>query len=80
MKAIVVMPKSRSEFKFITELLQKLGIGSSTLTEAEIEDIGMAKLLNQADKTKKVSRSVVMKAVGIMKVDYLAGLITTCII
>lgn len=61
MKAIVVTPKSQTEFKFITDLLKKLGVGASTLTKEEIEDIGMVKLLHQADKTKKVSRSVIMK-------------------
>jgi hypothetical protein len=61
MKAIVVTPKSQSEFKFITELLNKLGVGASTLTKEDIEDIGMAKLLNQVDKTKTVSRRVIMK-------------------
>ncbi|MFN0140662.1 MAG: hypothetical protein ACKVQW_11330 [Pyrinomonadaceae bacterium] len=60
MKAIVVTPKSQTEFKFIADLLKKLGVGASTLTKEDVEDIGMAKLLHQADKSK-VSRSVIMK-------------------
>lgn len=61
MKAIVVTPKSDSEFRFITDLLKKLGIGNSTLTKEDLEDFGMLKLLKNVDKTKKVSRSVIMK-------------------
>jgi len=61
MKAIVVTPKSDSEFKFITDLLRKLGVGASTLTAEQVEDIGMLKLLREADRSKKVSRSSVMK-------------------
>ena len=61
MKAIVVTPKSDIEFKFISDLLKKLGIGTSTLSKDEIEDIGMLKLLNNVDKSKKASRSEIMK-------------------
>lgn len=61
MKAIVVKPKSDNEFKFITDLLKKLGIGTSTLTKDEIEDIGMLKLLNEVDKSKRATRSEIMK-------------------
>ena len=61
MKAIVVTPKSETEFRFVTDLLEKLGIGNSALTKDDIEDIGMLKLLNNVDKSKKVSRSVIMK-------------------
>ena len=61
MKAIVVTPKSDTEFRFVSDLLKKLGIGNSALTKDDIEDIGMLKLLNNVDKSKKVSRNVIMK-------------------
>ena len=61
MKAIVVTPKSDTEFRFVTDLLKKLGIGNSALTKDDLEDIGMLKLLNNVDKSKKVSRNVIMK-------------------
>jgi hypothetical protein len=61
MKAIVVTPKSDNEFKFVTDLLRKLGIGTSTLTKGEIEDIGMLRLMNNVDKSKRVSRTEIMK-------------------
>ena len=61
MKALVITPKNSNEFKFVSELLKKLGVGSSALSQDELEDIGMSKLLHDVDKTKKVSRSEIMK-------------------
>jgi hypothetical protein len=61
MKALVVTPKNNNELKFVTDLLKKLGVGSSTVTQEELEDIGMLKLMQQADKTKKASRAEIMK-------------------
>ncbi len=61
MKALVITPKNNTEFKFLAGLLKKLGIGSAALSAAELEDIGMSKLLQTVDKTKKASRSEIMK-------------------
>ena len=61
MKALVITPKNDDEFKFIADLLKKLGIGTSALTQDELEDIGMAKLMHGVDKTKKASRAEIMK-------------------
>ncbi len=65
MKAIVVTPKSDTEFRFITDLLKKLGVGTSTLTTEQIEDIGMLKLLRNVDRSKKASRSAIMKKLSV---------------
>lgn len=61
MKAMVVTPKNESEFKFLSNLLNKLGVGISTLSKEELEDIGMSKMLHNVDKTKKATRSEIMK-------------------
>ena len=61
MKALVITPKNDNEFKFISHLLEKLGVGSSALSQEELEDIGMSKLLRGIDKSKKVSRAEIMK-------------------
>lgn len=61
MKALVVTPKNSTEYKFLTGLLKKLGVGTSALTQEELEDIGMSKLLREADKSKKASRAEIMK-------------------
>ena len=61
MKAMVITPKSQGEFKFINDLLKKLGISSATMTEEELEDIGLSKLLKSVDKTKKASKKSIMQ-------------------
>ena len=61
MKAIVVTPKNSNELKFVTDLLKKLGVGSSTVNQEDLEDIGMSKLMRQVDKSKRASRKEIMK-------------------
>jgi len=61
MKAMVITPKSQGEFKFINDLLKKLGISSATMTEEELGDIGLSKLLKSVDKTKKASKKSIMQ-------------------
>jgi hypothetical protein len=61
MKAMVITPKNPGEFKFINDLLKKLGISSATMTEEELEDIGLSKLLKSVDKTKKASKKSIMQ-------------------
>ena len=61
MKAIVITPKSDNEYKFLSNLLTKLGVGISALSQEDIEDIGLGKMMATADKSKKISRSEIMK-------------------
>ncbi len=61
MKAMVITPKSQTEFKFINDLLKKLGIASATMSEEEIEDIGLSKMLKAVDKSKKVSKEIILQ-------------------
>jgi len=49
------------KLKFVTVLLKKLGINSSTVTSEDLEDIGLSKLMPKANKSKKVSRLEIMK-------------------
>ena len=44
MRALVVTPRNDREFKFLADLLKKLGINSSSLTEEEIEEIKTARI------------------------------------
>jgi hypothetical protein len=61
MKALLVTPKNSNELKFVTDLLQKLGVSSLPVNQEELEDIGMSILMRQVDKTKRVSRKEIMK-------------------
>ncbi len=61
MKAMVITPRSQTEFRFLFDLLKKLGIMSATMTEEELEDLGLSKMMKSVDKKKKVSRESIMK-------------------
>lgn len=61
MKALLIKPRNSTEFKFIADLLNKLGVGASSLSAEELEDIGLSKLMKKVDKTKRASRSEVMR-------------------
>jgi acetolactate synthase small subunit len=61
MKALVIKPKNASELKFVSELLKKLGINSSSVSLEDLEDIGLSNLMRTVDRSKKVSRIDIMK-------------------
>jgi hypothetical protein len=61
MKAIVIKPKTESELKFLSSLFRRLGIDSTSLRKEELEDIGLARLMRNVDRTKKVNHEAVMK-------------------
>ena len=61
MESIVISPKSRSELKFVFELLSKLKISSRVLSEEDKEDIGLSVLMKQVDRKRKVSRDTVLR-------------------
>jgi len=61
MNGFFISTKTTEEYKFLNDLLKKLRIQSTPLSESEIEDLGMSALLKKVDRTKKVSRDKVMK-------------------
>jgi hypothetical protein len=61
MKAMIISPKNRTDFKLLADLFKKLNIPFATMTEDELEDIGLSKMVkNNIDKTKKVSKASIM--------------------
>ena len=60
-KAFVVKPNSQGEIKFLSDLFKKLGLSSKLLKLEEIEDLGMASLMKDVDRSKKVSRAEIFK-------------------
>jgi hypothetical protein len=60
MKGILITPKNQAELKFLAALLNKLGIASATMSEEEMEDIGLSNLLKTVNKSRKVSRETIM--------------------
>ncbi|RKQ42633.1 hypothetical protein BXY85_3244 [Roseivirga pacifica] len=60
MSSIVINPKSSEELKFISELLKKLGVKSKVLSDEDSEDLGLALLMREADRTETVSEEEIM--------------------
>ena len=60
-RAIVIKPKTKSDLRFLSDLLKKLGIRSSLVDEEAIEDAGLSSLMKDANRNKKVSRKSIMK-------------------
>ena len=61
MKGVVVTAKSPSEFKFLMDLFKKLGLSSAPVSEEELEDIALSKMMKSVDRKRKVSRDVIMQ-------------------
>ena len=64
MAALVIEPKDKSELKLIMEVLKKMRVRSRLLSESEKEDFAFGMLIDQADRTKQVSRERIMKQLG----------------
>ena len=59
MESFVVKPKNKTEFQLLFEMFKKMNIQNKILSEEEQEDIGLLKLMKEADRTEKVSREKV---------------------
>jgi len=64
MSTIVVNPKNKEEFQFLSELLLKLNIRVKVISDEEIEDLGLSFLMKDVDRSDFVSEDEVM-----MKLD-----------
>lgn len=61
MQTLLINPKSKEEFRFISDLLKKRKVSSYVLSEEEVEDLGMLLVLNEADRSQRVSRKTILK-------------------
>lgn len=64
METIIVNAKNKSELQLISDVLKKMRIRMRILTIEEREDLGLIKLMKEADRTKTVSREKVMEKLG----------------
>ncbi len=56
MKAILVTPKNTKEYDFVLEILKRMNMKISELSEEQIEDFGMSYLMKEKDTGKKMTR------------------------
>ena len=60
MSSIVVNPKNPQELQFLSELLKKLGVDSKVLSDEDTEDLGLAVLMKDVDRSDVVTEEEVM--------------------
>jgi hypothetical protein len=60
-KTLLVKPRTKNDLKLISNLLKKLKIESSLIDDEQLEDAGLTLLMKEADRTKKVSRDLIMR-------------------
>lgn len=60
MDALIIKSNDKSELKLLKELVKKMGLQFRSLSAEEMEDIGMAILLGEADRTDTVSEDEIM--------------------
>jgi hypothetical protein len=56
MKSILVSPKNTKEYDFVLEILNRMNVKISELSEEQIEDFGMSYLMKEKDNGKKMTR------------------------
>lgn len=64
METLIVTLKDKHEMQLVSEVLKKMRINAKQLTNEEREDIGLSKLMKQANRSEKISREQVMKSLG----------------
>ena len=60
MSSIVISPKNHKELQFISKLLKKLGVSSKVLSDEDTEDLGLAVLMKDVDRSDRVSEDEIM--------------------
>ncbi|MEX2573031.1 MAG: hypothetical protein WD317_01995 [Balneolaceae bacterium] len=60
MDTIILKTKNRKETRLIRQYADKMGIENKSLTEEEMEDMGMAMLMREVDRSEYATREEVM--------------------
>lgn len=61
MESLLITPRNKTEQKLLADLLTKMNVKVSVLTDDDKEDLGMAALLKEADRSKKVTKQAVLQ-------------------
>ncbi len=61
MTSIVITPKNKSELELISNLLKKLRIDASYLSDELKVDLGLKILMREVDRTKTATKVSIMK-------------------
>ena len=59
--ALLIRPKTAKEKAFIEGLLERLGMSSQSLSEDDLLDLGLSKMMRRVDPTKRVDPRTAMR-------------------
>lgn len=63
-QSLLVTTDNADDFKLLQQLLNKMGLSSVSLTEEEMEDLGLLSAMLKEPRAKYVSEKKVRKALG----------------
>lgn len=61
MEALLIKSDDKEEMRLLNELVKKMGLNATALSEEDMEDLGLSILMRQADRNQKVSREEIME-------------------
>ena len=61
MDSIIITPSNQQDLKLLTSIAKRMGLEVKVFTEERQEELGMAYLINQADRSKIVARETVFE-------------------
>jgi hypothetical protein len=64
MNSLLITPESLDDLKLLQGLLKKLNISTKVITPTEREDLGLSRLMKEAQGSPTVSRASIMKKLG----------------
>lgn len=60
MESLIVTPADEEELALVKAVLKKMNLKTRVITDEEKEDMGLAYLMSQADRSRTISRQEVM--------------------
>jgi len=60
MESIIIHPKDQLEFELLKEVLIRMNVTANVISEEDQEDLGLAILMKEADRTQKVSKELII--------------------
>lgn len=61
MEALVIKSENKKNLTKLKKLIKELGMESTTLSNEEMEDLGLSMLMKEADRNETVSREEILK-------------------
>lgn len=61
MEALVIKSENKKDLTKLKKLINEMGMKSTTLSNDEMEDLGLSMLMKEADRNETVSREEILK-------------------